>query len=223
MNLDSYPVPQALSSSNDRLGYRFSKRLFDLVLSFVILVATAPILLLAIIAIRLDSPGPALFRQQRMGRDGRVFQLVKLRGMYVDSTERFPDLYEYGSIVEASQCEFFFHRRDDPRVTRVGRVIRKYSVDELPNFWNVLRGEMSVVGPRPEIPELCDLYGSELDRILSVRPGVTSPAKAVGRDEISFAETLKRDLEYVERRSFGRDLITVIKTALSVVSGSGVR
>jgi lipopolysaccharide/colanic/teichoic acid biosynthesis glycosyltransferase len=203
--------------------YAVTKRAFDVVFASVILVGTAPLIAAAALAIKLDSPGPAFFRQVRLGRDGRPFSLLKLRGMYVDSPTRYPELFDYAATTRRTAQELYFHRNADPRVTRVGRWLRKYSIDELPNFWNVLRGDMSVVGPRPEIPELVHLYGDDLHRFLSVKPGVTSPAKALGRDSLSFSETLAMELEYIGIRSFSLDLITIWRTALSAVSGHGVK
>ncbi len=199
---------------------RALRRGFDIVLALVALILAAPLLLLAILAIRLDSSGPAIFWQPRMGLNGRVFRLVKLRGMHVDAKDRFPELYDYrlGSV---NGTGYFFHQATDPRITRVGRLLRKYSIDELPNFWNVLRGDLSVVGPRPEIPELAYMYDGHLERLLSVRPGVTSPAKACGRDRLSFEETIAADLDYIENRSFRLDLITIARTVLNVVRGDG--
>jgi exopolysaccharide production protein ExoY len=197
-------------------------RAFDVAFAFVVLVLSSPVLVLAMLAIRLDSPGPALFRQRRMGRGGRIFELVKLRGMYADARERFPELYDYASHRPDEAQAYFFHEHDDPRVTRVGRVLRKFSIDELPNFWNVLRGDMAVVGPRPEIPELAHMYGDALPTILSVRPGVTSPAKALGRDGLSLEETIASDVAYVERRSWRLDLLTIWHTIANVVRGHGV-
>jgi len=194
-----------------------AKRAFDVVFAATALLITAPALLTAIVCIRLESRGAALFRQTRMGRDGRPFTLLKLRGMRVDSQRTHPELYDYSRIGVAQARGFYFHRPDDPRVTRVGRILRRYSIDELPNFWNVLRGEMSVVGPRPEIPELAPLYGPALSRILSVRPGVTSPAKATGRDALSAAETIASDLAYIEDRSFRLDLSVVAHTCLGML------
>ena len=200
-----------------------ARRVLDIVFALLVLVLSAPILALAIVAIRLDSPGPALFRQRRMGRHGRVFQLVKLRGMYVDAKQRFPHLYDYSATRADDGGSFYFHQQGDPRVTRVGRFLRKYSIDELPNFWNVLRGEMSVVGPRPEIPELEHMYDDlRLARMLSVRPGVTSPAKASGRDGLSLDDTIELDLAYIEKRSVWSDLLTILQTAGNVVRGRGV-
>jgi exopolysaccharide production protein ExoY len=200
-----------------------ARRAFDIVFALVVLVLSAPLLALAMAAIRLDSPGPALFRQRRMGRGGRVFELVKLRGMYIDASERFRHLYDYSAARAEDGGSFYFHQREDPRVTRVGRVLRKYSIDELPNFWNVLRGDMSVVGPRPEIPELAHLYGDDrLARILSIRPGVTSPAKSRSRDGLSLEATIESDLAYVENRSLRGDFLTILQTAGTVVRGRGV-
>lgn len=213
------PLRHEADVSLASVGYRHRElmRVFDVVFAAVVLLVTAPLLVVAIIAIRLESPGPALFRQRRMGRDGRIFWIVKLRGMYVDARTRFPELYDYGRHRPEHVNSFYFHSDADPRVTRVGRWLRKFSIDELPNFWNVLRGEMGVVGPRPEIPDLAHMYGGSLSRILSVRPGVTSPAKACGRDTLSLQETIALDLEYVETRSWRVDLATIAWTVFNSV------
>ena len=206
-----------------RVVYETVKRLLDVVVAVVALVVTAPIVLVAIVAICIDSPGPVFFRQIRMGRNGRSFSLLKLRGMYVDAGERFPELYDYsGGSIERRDA-YYFHDAGDPRVTRVGRIIRRFSIDELPNFVNVLVGDMSVVGPRPEIPELAHLYGTDLEKLLSIRPGVTSPAKAAGRDSLSFSETLASDLDYVDRRSLRLDLRVILQTFWNATRGHGVR
>ena len=197
-------------------------RAFDVAFALAALVVTAPVLLVAMLAIRVETPGAALFRQRRMGRGGRVFELVKLRGMHTDARERFPDLYDYARHQPEEARAYFFHEHDDPRVTRVGRVLRRFSIDELPNFWNVVRGDMAIVGPRPEIPELAHMYGTALPTILSVRPGVTSPAKARGRDGLSLEETIASDLAYVEARSWRVDLLTIWHTVANVVRGHGV-
>jgi len=197
-------------------------RVFEVGMAVGVLLLTAPLLAAAMLAIRLESRGPALFRQRRLGVNGRTFDLVKLRGMYVDAAERFPDLYDYRQHRREEAAEYRFHTEDDPRVTRVGRFLRRYSIDELPNFWNVMRGDMAVVGPRPEIPDLAHMYGDDLARILSVRPGVTSPAKAEGRDDLSLHETIGLDLHYVENRSWIVDVATIVRTAINVVRGHGV-
>jgi lipopolysaccharide/colanic/teichoic acid biosynthesis glycosyltransferase len=198
------------------------RRVIDVTFALVALTLTAPLLAVSIVLIRLDSPGPAIFRQPRMGKGGRIFYLVKLRGMYVDANDRFPELYDYAAAREEDSTGYYFHRTEDPRVTRVGRVLRKYSIDELPNFWNVLRGDMAIVGPRPEIPELAQMYGTDLQRFLSVRPGVTSPAKARGRDGLSLRRTIQSDLEYIDNRSLRLDVVTVFQTFWNAVRGHGV-
>lgn len=203
-------------------AYRCAKRAFDVFFATAVLLVALPVILVAALAVRLDSPGPAFFLQPRMGRGGSAFRLVKLRGMYVDAPVRFAQLFDYGSVRPDQGDAFFFHTDGDPRVTRVGRLIRKYSIDELPNFINVLLGHMSVVGPRPEIPELAPLYGEHLGQFLSVRPGVTSPSKAAGRDALSFSENLASDLWYVEHRSMRTDMMTVLRTARSVLRGKNV-
>ena len=138
--------------------YPGAKRLFDVAFALATLVATGPIILLAALAVRLDSPGPAFFRQPRMARGGRPFSLLKVRGMYVDARERFPDAYDYGAIDTEGLDSYKFHQAADPRVTRVGQVIRRLSIDELPNLWNVLRGTA-----RASSPARCD-RGSPVER-----------------------------------------------------------
>jgi lipopolysaccharide/colanic/teichoic acid biosynthesis glycosyltransferase len=214
------PLPAGTAAPRRGTASLAATRAFDVVFALAASALTAPVVAVAMLAIRLDSPGPALFRQRRMGRDGEVFELVKLRGMYVDAPQRYAELYDYAGVRPDASRPYYFHRREDPRITRVGRRLRRYSIDELPNFWNVLRGEMSVVGPRPEIPELAHLYGADLALLLSVRPGVTSPAKACGRDALSFEETVARELEYVRTRSLLGDLRTIVMTANAVVRGA---
>jgi lipopolysaccharide/colanic/teichoic acid biosynthesis glycosyltransferase len=199
-----------------------ARRAFDVAFALLVSVLTAPVVAAAAVAIRLNSRGPVLFRQRRMGLDGRTFELIKLRGMYVDARERFPDLYDYGATRRDRPEPSFFHQAGDPRVTRVGRVLRRYSIDELPNFWNVVRGDMSIVGPRPEIPELAHLYGPQLETLLSVKPGVTSPVKACGRDSLCFEDTLAGELEYVRAHSFLLDVRTIARTVKSVVRADDV-
>ena len=199
---------------------RAVKRAFDVVVSLAVFGLTWPVLLVAAVAIRLDSRGPAFFAQERMGRGGTRFRLLKLRGMVVDGRERYPELYDYGRIGSAASYDDLFPQEFDPRVTRVGRFLRRTSIDELPNFVNVLLGQMSIVGPRPEIPEVAELYEGALGRVLSVRPGVTSPAKARGRGALDFRETLALDLAYIEQRTLLLDVKTILQTAKSVASGT---
>jgi lipopolysaccharide/colanic/teichoic acid biosynthesis glycosyltransferase len=198
-----------------------AKDLSDRVLAAIGLVVIAPLLAIIALAVRLDSPGPALFRQLRVGRGGRMFTFWKFRGMYADARQRFPELYDY-NYSAAEIHDLRFHPREDPRVTRVGQILRRTSLDELPNLINVVLGDMSLVGPRPEIPELLTYYGAAASEILSVRPGITSLAKLVGRDNITFDETLALDRRYIRERSLALDFKLLIGTAVMVVTGRSV-
>jgi lipopolysaccharide/colanic/teichoic acid biosynthesis glycosyltransferase len=198
-----------------------AKDVSDRVLAALGLIVIAPLLAAIALAVRLDSPGPALFRQRRVGRDGRPFTFWKFRGMYVDSRERFPELYDYRYSADEI-AELRFHPQRDPRVTRVGAFLRRTSLDELPNLINVVLGDMSLVGPRPEIPELIPYYGEAAAEILSVRPGITSLAKLVGRDHLTFRQTLEFDRRYVRERSLAVDLRLLLGTAIMVLTGRSV-
>ncbi len=197
------------------------KDVADRVLAAIGLALVSPILVAIAIAVRLDSPGPAFFLQTRIGRDGRPFRFWKFRGMYIDARERFPELYDYRYNAEQVR-ELRFHPPVDPRVTRVGRFIRRTSLDELPNLVNVVLGDMSLVGPRPEIPELMPYYGTSAKLILSVKPGITSLAKLLGRDHFTFQETLELDLRYVRERSLKTDFAILLGTVWLVLTGKSV-
>ncbi len=195
--------------------------LLDRVLATLGLLLLTPVLIPLAIAVKLDSKGPAFFRQTRIGRNGRPFTFYKFRGMYVDAKERFPHLYDYRYSQEEVQ-NLRFHPESDPRVTRVGSFIRRTSLDELPNLINVVTGDMSLVGPRPEIPELIPYYGRHAKTIMSVKPGITSLAKCVGRDDLTFQETLDLDLRYIHERSLRMDLGILFGTVWKIVTGRNV-
>lgn len=194
--------------------YEFFKRIIDIILGFVFLLLTAPIFLIAAIFIRIDSPGNPFFIQKRIGLKGKSFNIIKLRGMYINARQRFPDLYDYS---KHEGLDFYFHYEQDPRITRVGRFTRRTSIDELPNFINVLLGDMSIVGPRPEIPDVIQLYGHYADEYLSVKPGITCMSKCTGRDAITKDETIRMDLDYIRRRSLSLDFKLMYRTFLSVL------
>jgi lipopolysaccharide/colanic/teichoic acid biosynthesis glycosyltransferase len=203
-----------------QVAWRVWKRSLDLVIGVVGLVLCAPVLLALVVLIRLDSAGPAIFRQVRVGRGGRRFTLYKFRGMYVDARERFPHLYDFSA---QGDLDFYFHENDDPRITRVGRALRRTSLDELPNLWNVVKGDMSLVGPRPEIPEVLALYGPLADTYVSVKPGVTCFSGATRRDEQTKAQRVAQDLRYVDVKSPWVDLRLLVATLLSVLRRRNVR
>jgi exopolysaccharide biosynthesis polyprenyl glycosylphosphotransferase len=200
-----------------RDGWRqVAKRAFDIVLSIVGLVASAPLLLLAAIALKATSPGPVFFRQERVGRRGRRFHVLKLRTMVVDAEER---LVELALLNEADGP--LFKIRSDPRVTRVGRVLRKLSVDELPQLVNVLRGEMSLVGPRPALPSEVTQWGPELFERLRVQPGITGMWQVRGRSDSSFSQYQRWDLYYVDNWSITHDVGILLRTLPVVLSQRG--
>jgi len=182
-------------------------RIFDIVVAAIALVVLSPLLLVAAIAIKLDSRGPVIYRQRRIGLDGREFELLKLRTMVEGS-----DPVGVGTVVT----------RDDPRVTRAGRLLRRSSLDELPNLVNVLRGEMAIVGPRPTIPAQVDDYTPRQRRRHEVRPGLTGLAQVQGRAGIPWAERIELDVEYVERRSAALDLRILARTARLLLTGHGL-
>ena len=191
-----------------------AKRALDVSVAAVALVVAAPVIAVAALAVAIETPGSPFFVQRRVGRHGALFPMVKLRGMYIDARQRFPELYDYSA---KRSLDFFFHVEADPRVTRVGRWLRKTSIDELPNFINVLRGEMSLVGPRPEVPEVMALYGPYYAEYLSVLPGITCLSKCTGRDRLSKRETVEMDIGYVRRRTFALDLRILWDTARNVL------
>ena len=192
------------------------KRSMDVVGATVALLVLSPVLLLIALAVKLDSRGPALFRQQRAGFNGDPFQMLKFRTMCVDAADR---LREVLNVEELTQPAFKI--KGDPRITRVGRILRRLSLDELPQLINVLRGEMSLVGPRPEEVWLVDRY-EEADRFrLEMRPGMTGPMQVHGRGELSFNERMSVEREYVENYSLRKDVKILCQTLAAVVSGRG--
>jgi lipopolysaccharide/colanic/teichoic acid biosynthesis glycosyltransferase len=196
------------------------QRLVEILVASVVLVLSSPIQLLVAIIIRLDSPGPALFRQTRVGLDQRPFVFYKMRTLYFDARERWPELYAYRYTPEEVKT-LRFKREEDPRITRAGRWLRKSTLDELPNFWNILKGDMAIVGPRPEIPQMLPYYTKEQKLKFTVKPGLTGLAQTNGRGNLSFQETIAWDLEYVRNRSFWLDVRIVLRTALLVTRLAG--
>lgn len=200
--------------------YRCSKRALDL----AVVLAAAPIVLPLVAAIalviRATSPGPAIFRQPRVGEGGRVITFCKFRTMYVDARERFPEMYAY-SYSQDEFSEMYYKPPVDPRNTPFGRALRKTTLDELPNLLNVLRGDCSLVGPRPELPELVRYYTPEQLAKFTVRSGVTGLAQVSGRNNLSVQEQIALDVEYVRTQSFRRDLQLIGETLVAIVRRVG--
>ena len=188
----------------------------DFVGALAAIVVTGPVMLLAALAIKLESRGPILYKSIRIGRGGRPFTFYKLRSM-VDGADRHRH-----HLTHLNECDGpVFKMSRDPRVTRIGRLLRTTSVDELPQFFNVLRGDMSLVGPRPPIPEEVVAYQPWQMRRLDVRPGITCLWQISGRSRIGFEEWMRLDLEYIRRRSARMDLQILLRTIPAVLSREG--
>jgi lipopolysaccharide/colanic/teichoic acid biosynthesis glycosyltransferase len=184
-----------------------TRRAIDILVSGAGLLAAAPVLALAALAIRLESPGPVIYRQRRIGRDGRPFDVLKLRTM-VDGAEWLGA----GLAVNTG----------DARITRVGRFLRRTSLDELPNLLNVLRGDMSLIGPRPTLPHQVDAYDARQRGRLAIRPGITGWAQVNGRASIPWPERIELDLHYIEHRSLALDLEIVRRSFRVLIAGEGL-
>lgn len=231
------------------LPIRFVSRCVDICISSLALLVFMPVMLLIALIIRLDSPGPVLFFQKRVARSRfisgrelmadpsfqvlsgnvdpernywvpRTFHFLKFRTMYADARIRFPHLYDYRMTSEQIE-RFQFKVENDPRVSRAGRWLRASTLDELPNFWNVLTGEMRLAGPRPEIPEMLPNYRPEQMAKFTVKPGVSGLAQINGRGRLTFQKTVSYDLEYIRTRSFLMDLSIIAKTLLKVFKRNG--
>jgi exopolysaccharide biosynthesis polyprenyl glycosylphosphotransferase len=199
-----------------REASRWAKRTFDLVVATCLLVALSPLLLAVALLIRLQDAGPVLYRQRRVGADGAEFDMIKFRSMVVDAEARLAE------IAHANEHDgVLFKIREDPRVTRVGRFIRKFSIDELPQLLNVLRGEMSLVGPRPPLINEYVRYEQDTHRRLLVRPGMTGLWQVSGRADLPWSEAVRLDLYYVDNWSMVIDLVIMLKTVKAVLASRG--
>ncbi|MFE6646768.1 sugar transferase [Nocardioides sp. NPDC057772] len=199
-----------------RAGGRF-KRTFDIVVGTALIALASPVMLAAAAVVKLYDGGPVLYRQERSGRNGEHFSMLKFRSMSEDADERRAELID--SMAEDGQV--LFKLRDDPRVTPVGRFLRRYSIDELPQLFNVIRGEMSLVGPRPPLPEEVECYPEEMHRRLLVRPGLTGLWQVSGRSDLPFEEAVRMDLYYVDNWSMTTDMVLLLKTARAVLTPQG--
>ncbi|MGH6929246.1 MAG: sugar transferase [Dongiaceae bacterium] len=200
------------------------KRALDLLLGGLALAFAAPLLLAAAVLIRITSPGPAVYRQLRVGRGERPFTMFKLRTMRVDADDRaHRDFNARELLTNAAARDGVFKIEGDPRITRLGRVLRRYSIDELPQLINVLRGEMSLVGPRPSLPWEVSLYTQEQRRRHECVPGMTGLWQVSGRNRRSMTEMLELDVAYVERRSLKLDFWILLRTPKAVLFDESVR
>ncbi len=209
----------------------FLKRTFDILLSVVLIIAASPLMLITAIAIELTSPGPIIFRQTRLGRGGVPFEFYKFRSMYCNTDDQIHREFvsslikgEHELVNQQDAADPLFKLKSDPRITSVGRIIRQTSIDELPQLFNVLKGDMSLVGPRPPLPyEAIEYQSWHLRRILEVRPGITGLWQVEGRSKVSFDEMVRMDLRYIKNRSLYYDFRLLLKTVKVVLRQDGAK
>lgn len=207
-----HPERKAAPSSPGHLSAG-ARRAFDVVFASAALLGTAPFFLILWILVVTTSRGPAIYRHRRIGRNGSHFECLKFRTMSEDADQLLAELLEESDDVRAEFQETQ-KLQDDPRVTSIGRFLRRFSLDELPQFWNILRGDMSVVGPRPIVDEERPKYGGDLPVVLSVRPGLTGLWQVSGRNDLSYEQRVRLDRHYVLNRTFFGDLRIILKTVL---------
>lgn len=200
--------------------YLFWKRFFDIILSFLALICFSPIFLFVFIASRFgENKGPVFFKQVRIGENGKPFKIYKFRSMVVNADEILhnnPELYK-----KYVANNYKLEPEDDPRTTRLGRWLRRTSIDEIPQFINILRGEMSIIGPRPVVKEELQEYGDRVDKFLSVKPGAMGLWQASGRSNIPYPERCDVELEYVDKASFAFDTKIMFKNIISIFKSEG--
>lgn len=199
---------------------RFSlafKRLMDIVLAILALVLGSPIFLLTAFLVKVTSPGPIIFSQVRVGKFGRHFKFYKFRSMYIDAEARKAELMKHNE----SKDGVIFKMKHDPRITPIGRFIRKFSIDELPQLFNVILGDMSLVGPRPPLPSEVRTYTLEERKRLNITPGITCLWQVSGRSELPFKQQMALDKEYIASRSAWKDFLILLKTIPAILTGKG--
>lgn len=220
----SHPIARIL-----KLAQMGAKRFFDIVFSLLLLVMLAPVFGIIALIIKLTSEGPAIFTQKRVGYNGRLFNFYKFRSMYTNNDEHIHENYiknliagNVDKINNGSDQDPLFKLKNDPRVTPIGRFLRKTSLDELPQLWNVLKGDMSLIGPRPPIPYEVEAYEPwHLRRLYEMKPGITGLWQVSGRNKLSFSEQVRLDINYVKKWSFWLDLKILLKTIPVVIFPTG--
>ena len=193
------------------------KRFMDIVLAIFAIIAGSPVFLLTALLVKLTSPGPIIFSQVRVGKHGRHFKFYKFRSMYIDAEARKAELMK----LNESGDGVIFKMKRDPRITPIGRFIRKFSIDELPQLFNVLLGDMSLVGPRPPLPSEVRTYTLEARKRLNITPGITCIWQVSGRSELPFSKQIALDKEYIASRSAWKDFLILLKTIPAILTGRG--
>lgn len=201
------------------MGNRIAKRTMDLVFGSLGFLLSLPLWAIIALAIKLDSRGPILFKQKRSGKNGRIFTMLKFRSMVTDAEDRFQQL----AHLNEESSGLIIKIPDDPRVTAIGKFLRKFSLDEIPQFVNVIMGHMSLIGPRPPSPDEYERYDVNQQRRLEAKPGLTGLWQVSGRKDTDFDFMVQKDLEYIEHQSLGYDLRILLKTIPVVLMGKGAR
>jgi exopolysaccharide biosynthesis polyprenyl glycosylphosphotransferase len=214
-DLDGIPL-LAFSTTPRNAGQLLIKQIFDTTVSFLLLILLAPLFLIVALIIKISSPGPVFFKQRRCGLNRREFTLYKFRSMVADAEKIKTQLEKFN---EADGLVFKI--KNDPRITPIGKFIRKTSIDELPQVFNVLKGDMSLVGPRPPLPSEVKKYERQQQRRLSMKPGITCIWQTSGRNKVNFDTWIKMDLEYIDNWSLGLDFKILLKTIPAVLFGKG--
>ena len=193
------------------------KRLMDIILAIFAIICGSPVFLITALLVKLTSPGPIIFSQVRVGRFGRHFKFYKFRSMYIDAEARKAELMKHNESGDG----VIFKMKHDPRITPVGRFIRKFSIDELPQLFNVILGDMSLVGPRPPLPSEVRTYTLEERKRLNITPGITCLWQVSGRSELPFSKQIALDKEYIASRSAWKDFLILLKTIPATLTGKG--
>ncbi len=222
-NVDLYtiagiPVVEIKRTKLDGWG-KILKRVFDIFFSFILLIILLPVFLILILIIKIDSKGSIFYSSKRVGSKGKIIKIYKFRSMIVNAEKMKKKLLDKNERTDGP----LFKIKDDPRITRVGKFMRKWSIDELPQFWNVLKGNISLVGPRPHEPHEVDKYEKHHKKLLNIKPGITGMAQVSGRSDLEFEEEVKLDTFYIENWSPWLDLVILIKTPLVVLLRKGAK
>jgi len=211
---ESFELPMGIEPK--RVRYAFVKRVADIVVSFILLLLLLPLFIVLAIAVKLSGPGPVFYKSTRIGLCGKPFTFIKFRSMRTDADKLLQELAQHNE-----KDGPIFKMKSDPRITKIGAFLRKYSLDELPQLWSVFTGDMSIVGPRPPIPREVAQYDDYAIQRLTVKPGITCYWQIMGRSRLSFEEWMDLDHKYLKEMSFWTDCMILIKTPLAVLKGDG--
>lgn len=217
LSVESNINSEILVESNNKKVYGFFKRGFDIVGALIALIVLSPVILIVAILVRVDSPGSVVFGHERVGKNNKRIKVYKFRSMYKNSQEIFEN------FTEEQKKEYYinFKLDNDPRITRVGSFLRKTSLDELPQLINIIKGDMSIVGPRPIVEKEIKKYGVYFDKFASVTPGLTGYWQANGRSDTTYDERVQMDMYYIDNRSFIMDMKIIFKTVFAVIKKDG--